>query len=186
MQAEREQGITIDVAYRYFSTRSVNLLMAAPGGIPAIWRPAPQRVSSAILLINASKGVFDQTRRHSFIFHAVGDRTYRWSRSTKWIWWITVKDLTRIRKDYLVGRRSWRSGYSPLLCRSLRWKATTWLRKVKVCRGTAVDTAGVLETVEIQRVVDADQCASRWHALIADGFMVLERWRPGGVGDEAV
>ncbi len=48
LQAEREQGITIDVAYRYFSTEKRKFIIAdTPGtsSIPAIWRPAPQRVS---------------------------------------------------------------------------------------------------------------------------------------------
>jgi sulfate adenylyltransferase subunit 1 len=41
----------------------------------------------AILLIDARKGVLDQTRRHSFISTLLGSNTWWW-RSTKWIWWL--------------------------------------------------------------------------------------------------
>ncbi len=58
LQAEREQGITIDVAYRYLYTR--NMVTAA------------STANLAIILIDARKGVLTQTRRHSYLAHLVG------------------------------------------------------------------------------------------------------------------
>jgi sulfate adenylyltransferase subunit 1 len=80
LQAEREQGITIDVAYRYFSTEKRKFIIAdTPGqsSTPVTWRPVRPPVL-AILLIDARKGVLDQTRRHSFISTLLGSNTWWW------------------------------------------------------------------------------------------------------------
>ncbi|MCZ4141586.1 sulfate adenylyltransferase subunit CysN, partial [Escherichia coli] len=73
--AEREQGITIDVAYRYFSTEKRKFIIADTPGHEQYTRNMATGASTcdlAILLIDARKGVLDQTRRHSFISTLLG------------------------------------------------------------------------------------------------------------------
>lgn len=75
LQAEREQGITIDVAYRYFSTGKRKFIIADTPGHEQYTRNMATGASTcelAILLIDARKGVLDQTRRHSFIATLLG------------------------------------------------------------------------------------------------------------------
>ncbi|MXP51229.1 sulfate adenylyltransferase subunit CysN [Pantoea sp. SoEX] len=70
LQAEREQGITIDVAYRYFSTAKRNFIIADTPGHDQYTRNMVTGASTcqlAIILIDARKGIVAQTRRHSFI-----------------------------------------------------------------------------------------------------------------------
>jgi sulfate adenylyltransferase subunit 1 len=77
LQAEREQGITIDVAYRYFSTEKRKFIIADTPGHEQYTRNMATGASTcdlAILLIDARKGVLDQTRRHSFITTLLGIR----------------------------------------------------------------------------------------------------------------
>lgn len=77
LQAEREQGITIDVAYRYFSTEKRKFIIADTPGHEQYTRNMATGASTcdlAILLIDARKGVLDQTRRHSFIATLLGIR----------------------------------------------------------------------------------------------------------------
>lgn len=77
LQAEREQGITIDVAYRYFSTEKRKFIIADTPGHEQYTRNMATGASTcdlAILLIDARKGVLDQTRRHSFISTLLGIR----------------------------------------------------------------------------------------------------------------
>ncbi len=75
LQAEREQGITIDVAYRYFSTGSRKYIIADAPGHEQYTRnmvTAASTANLAIILIDARKGVQTQTRRHSWLAHLVG------------------------------------------------------------------------------------------------------------------
>ncbi|MGQ0443201.1 MAG: sulfate adenylyltransferase subunit 1 [Methylophilaceae bacterium] len=75
LQAEREQGITIDVAYRYFSTGSRKYIIADAPGHEQYTRnmvTAASTANLAIILIDARKGVLTQTRRHSYLVHLVG------------------------------------------------------------------------------------------------------------------
>lgn len=77
LQAEREQGITIDVAYRYFSTDQRNFIVADTPGHEQYTRNMATGASTAdlaIILIDARKGLLPQTRRHSFIVSLVGVR----------------------------------------------------------------------------------------------------------------
>lgn len=77
LQAEREQGITIDVAYRYFSTEKRKFIIADTPGHEQFTRNMATGASTcdlAILLIDARKGVQDQTRRHSYIATLLGIR----------------------------------------------------------------------------------------------------------------
>lgn len=75
LQAEREQGITIDVAYRYFATSKRKFIVADTPGHEQYTRNMVTGASSAdlaIILIDARKGVITQTRRHSCIAHLLG------------------------------------------------------------------------------------------------------------------
>ena len=75
LQAEREQGITIDVAYRYFSTAKRKFIIADTPGHEQYTRNMATGASTcalAIILIDARNGVQVQTRRHSFITALLG------------------------------------------------------------------------------------------------------------------
>ena len=75
LAAEREQGITIDVAYRFFSTDKRKYIVADTPGHEEYTRNMATGASTAdvaIILIDASQGVLTQTRRHSFIVSMVG------------------------------------------------------------------------------------------------------------------
>ena len=75
LQAEREQGITIDVAYRYFSTARRKFIIADTPGHEQYTRNMATGASNcdlAIILIDARHGVLTQTRRHSFIASLLG------------------------------------------------------------------------------------------------------------------
>ena len=75
LQAEREQGITIDVAYRYFSTGTRKYIIADAPGHEQYTRnmvTAASTADLAIILIDARKGVLTQTRRHSYLAHLLG------------------------------------------------------------------------------------------------------------------
>merc|ERR1711965_519881 len=75
LQSEREQGITIDVAYRYFSTDKRKFIIADTPGHEQYTRNMVTGASTcdlAIILIDASQGVLTQTRRHSFLTSLLG------------------------------------------------------------------------------------------------------------------
>jgi bifunctional enzyme CysN/CysC len=77
LKAEREQGITIDVAYRYFSTTNRKFIIADTPGHEQYTRNMATGASNcdlAIILIDARHGVVTQTRRHSFIVSLLGIR----------------------------------------------------------------------------------------------------------------
>ena len=75
LAAEREQGITIDVAYRFFSTEKRKFIVADTPGHEQYTRNMVTGASTAdlaVLLIDARKGVLTQTRRHAFLAHLLG------------------------------------------------------------------------------------------------------------------
>ena len=75
LEAEREQGITIDVAYRYFSTAKRKFIIADTPGHEQYTRNMATGASTcdlAIILVDARNGIVDQTRRHSFIAALLG------------------------------------------------------------------------------------------------------------------
>jgi bifunctional enzyme CysN/CysC len=77
LQAEREQGITIDVAYRYFATDRRRFIVAdTPGHVQYTRNMATGASNSelAILLVDARAGILTQTRRHAFIASLLGIR----------------------------------------------------------------------------------------------------------------
>jgi bifunctional enzyme CysN/CysC len=75
LAAEREQGITIDVAYRFFSTDKRKFIVADTPGHEQYTRNMVTGASTAdlaVILIDARKGVLTQTRRHSYIVSLLG------------------------------------------------------------------------------------------------------------------
>jgi sulfate adenylyltransferase large subunit len=75
LRAEREQGITIDVAYRYFATPKRRFIVAdTPGHIQYTRNmvTGASTASLALVLVDARKGVIEQTRRHSYIASLLG------------------------------------------------------------------------------------------------------------------
>ncbi len=78
LAAEREQGITIDVAYRFFATEKRKFIVADTPGHEQYTRNMVTGASTAdlaIILIDARKGVLTQTRRHSYLAHLIGIRS---------------------------------------------------------------------------------------------------------------
>lgn len=75
LQAEREQGITIDVAYRFFTTKNRKFIVADTPGHEQYTRnmaTGASRADLAIILVDARKGLLTQTRRHTFILSLLG------------------------------------------------------------------------------------------------------------------
>ena len=78
LRAEREQGITIDVAYRYFSTPKRKFIIADTPGHIQYTRNMVTGASTAdlaLILIDARNGVLEQSRRHAFIASLLGHPT---------------------------------------------------------------------------------------------------------------
>ena len=79
LAAEREQGITIDVAYRFFSTQRRKFIVADCPGHEQYTRNMVTGASTAdlaVILVDARKGVLTQTRRHSYLAHLLGIRRF--------------------------------------------------------------------------------------------------------------
>jgi sulfate adenylyltransferase large subunit len=77
LRAEREQGITIDVAYRYFATSRRKFIIADTPGHEQYTRNMATGASTAdlaVILVDATKGILPQTRRHAFIASLLGIR----------------------------------------------------------------------------------------------------------------
>ncbi len=78
LRAEREQGITIDVAYRYFATLRRKFIIADTPGHEQYTRNMATGASTAdlaVILVDATKGILSQTRRHAFLASLLGIRT---------------------------------------------------------------------------------------------------------------
>jgi len=75
LAAEREQGITIDVAYRFFSTAKRKFIVADTPGHEQYTRnmvTGASTADAAVILVDARKGILVQTRRHSYLAHMLG------------------------------------------------------------------------------------------------------------------
>jgi len=101
LAAEREQGITIDVAYRFFSTDKRKFIVADTPGHEQYTRNMATGASTAdvaILLIDARQGILTQTRRHAFITYSLGIR-----RMVLAVNKMDLIDFDRDRFDQIVG-----------------------------------------------------------------------------------
>ncbi len=79
LSAEREQGITIDVAYRFFASKKRKFIVADTPGHEQYTRnmvTGASTADAAVLLVDARKGVLTQTRRHSYLAQLVGIRRF--------------------------------------------------------------------------------------------------------------
>ena len=104
LKAEREQGITIDVAYRYFSTASRKFIIADTPGHEQYTRNMATGASTAdlaIILIDARHGVQTQTRRHSFITSLLGIKHVLVAVNKMDLVEYSETVFENIRKDYL-------------------------------------------------------------------------------------
>ena len=105
LQAEREQGITIDVAYRYFSTSKRKFIIADTPGHEQYTRNMATGASTcdlAIILIDARHGVMTQTRRHSYIASLLGIKHIVVAINKMDLMGFDESVFERIKQDYLV------------------------------------------------------------------------------------
>ncbi len=105
LQAEREQGITIDVAYRYFSTQKRKFIIADTPGHEQYTRNMATGASTcdlAVILIDARKGILDQTRRHSFISNLLGLKHFVVAVNKMDLVDYSEEVFNRISQDYLA------------------------------------------------------------------------------------
>ena len=104
LQAEREQGITIDVAYRYFSTATRKFIIADTPGHEQYTRNMATGASTcdlAVILIDARYGVQTQTRRHSFIASLLGIKHIIVAINKMDLVEYSEETYNRIKQDYL-------------------------------------------------------------------------------------
>lgn len=104
LKAEREQGITIDVAYRYFSTPRRQFIIADTPGHEQYTRnmvTGASTAQAAVLLIDARKGILPQTRRHGYIAWMLGIRSIIVAVNKMDLIGFDRLVFERIRQDYL-------------------------------------------------------------------------------------
>jgi bifunctional enzyme CysN/CysC len=150
LAAEREQGITIDVAYRFFATDKRKFIVADTPGHEQYTRNMVTGASTAdlaVILIDARKGVLTQTRRHSYLVHLLGIRHACWP-STRWIWSTgTQRVFDAIVADY---RASPSRSASSVLAIPLSASPATTSRRARPRRpGTRPGADGASGNVEI-------------------------------------
>ncbi len=158
LQAEREQGITIDVAYRYFSTEKRKFIIADTPGHEQYTRNMATGASTcdlAILLMDARKGVLDQTRRHSFISTLLGIKHLVVAVNKMDLVNFSEEKFEEIRQSYLTFAEQLPGNLD------IRFVPLSALEGDNVASQSAnmpwysgPTLLEVLETVEIQRVVD--------------------------------
>ncbi|WLI76203.1 sulfate adenylyltransferase subunit CysN [Kosakonia sp. H02] len=158
LQAEREQGITIDVAYRYFSTEKRKFIIADTPGHEQYTRNMATGASTcdlAILLMDARKGVLDQTRRHSFISTLLGIKHLVVAVNKMDLVAFSEETFENIRQDYLTFAEQLPGNldirFVPL---SALEGDNVASQSEKMPWYSGPTLLEVLEMVEIQRVVD--------------------------------
>ena len=110
LEAEREQGITIDVAYRYFATPLRKFIIADTPGHEQYTRnmvTGASTAGAAVILIDARKGVLPQTRRHAYIAHLLGVRHIIVAVNKMDLVDFDEAVFDRIRKDFLAFGSAW-------------------------------------------------------------------------------
>ncbi|EOI5814515.1 sulfate adenylyltransferase subunit CysN [Cronobacter dublinensis] len=158
LQAEREQGITIDVAYRYFSTEKRKFIIADTPGHEQYTRNMATGASTcdlAILLMDARKGVLDQTRRHSFISTLLGIKHLVVAVNKMDLVDFSEETFEHIRQDYLSFAEQLPGSldirFVPL---SALEGDNVAVQSLNMAWYTGPTLLEVLETIDIQRVVD--------------------------------
>ena len=153
LTAEREQGITIDVAYRFFSTDKRKFIVADTPGHEQYTRNMVTGASTAdvaVILVDARKGVLTQTRRHSYLASLLGIRRVVLAVNKLDLVGYSRETFERIRDEYLAFAR--KVGLSEVVCIPL-----SALRGDNVTAPSAntpwyhgATLMGYLETVEVE------------------------------------
>lgn len=165
LAAEREQGITIDVAYRFFNTEKRKFIVADCPGHEQYTRNMVTGASTAdlaVILIDARKGVLVQTRRHSYLCHLIGIKNIVLAVNKmdlvdydEAVFDAIVKDYTEFAKS--IGIESFTampiSGFKGDNITTLS-DNTPWYKAPKYAGRTLVEH---LETVEVLSSVDAEK-----------------------------
>ena len=140
LEAEREQGITIDVAYRYFATPKRKFIIADTPGHEQYTRnmiTGGSTADAAIILVDARKGVLTQTRRHTYIAHLLGIRHVIVAINKMDLVGFDRKVFEQIRSDFLAFA-------TDLAIHDLRFIPMSALRgDMVVERGSSDDKAGL-------------------------------------------
>jgi sulfate adenylyltransferase subunit 1 len=162
LQAEREQGITIDVAYRYFSTEKRKFIIADTPGHEQYTRNMATGASTcdlAIILIDARYGVQTQTRRHSYIAALLGIKHVVVAVNKMDLMGFAQDRFESIKQDYL-GFVEQLGDRKPADIRFVPMSALNGDNVVNVSEQTPWYSGGtlmqILETVEIDRDVQQD------------------------------
>ena len=166
LRAEREQGITIDVAYRFFATPRRSFILADTPGHVRYTRNMVTGASTAdlaLVLIDARKGLLEQSRRHAYLAALLGIRHL--------VACVNKMDLVDFDEDALPrdrgglrrARRAAGHRSTCARCRSRRWRATTSSTPRRVWPGTTRRRcSGQLETRRGRpRTATSTTCASR-------------------------
>ena len=139
LKAEREQGITIDVAYRYFSTNNRKFIIADTPGHEQYTRnmiTGGSTANLAIILVDARTGVITQTRRHTYLVSLLGIKHVVLAVNKMDLVDFDKDTFDRIVADYRTFRGA--AGYPGYTRISpyRPWMAITWWRRVIVRLGT--------------------------------------------------
>ena len=189
LRAEREQGITIDVAYRYFSTARRKFIIADTPGHEQYTRnmaTGASTASLAIILIDARKGVLPQSRRHAFIASLLGIRSFVVAVNKMDLVGYDQEVFNRIQAEFQQWHRSTglSSYFLPISAlegdnvvrrsRNMPWfdgpALLEYLETVEIDRGALSDAF----RFPIQRVIRPDQSFRGYAGQIASGTV-----RPG-------
>ena len=139
LRAEREQGITIDVAYRYFSTPRRKFIIADTPGHEQYTRNMATGASTAdaaIVLMDATKGVLRQSRRHAYIASLLGVPHIIAAVNKMDLVGFSQEVFERIAEEFreFAEQLGIKSISTP--CRSARWKATTLFARARARPGS--------------------------------------------------
>ena len=140
LRAEREQGITIDVAYRYFGTPRRKFIVADTPGHEQYTRNMATGASTAdvaILLVDARKGILPQTVRHATIARLLGVRSFAFAINKMDLEGFRQEVFLRIQKQAANCSRPWMAP-KPTSSRSAPSTVTTSWRGRNVRPGTRV------------------------------------------------
>ncbi len=138
LKAEREQGITIDVAYRYFATPKRKFIIADAPGHEQYTRNLVTSASNsdlAVILIDARNGIMTQSRRHTFIAHLLGIRHFIVAiNKMDLVGFPAANDTRRSSKTFWTSSIAWAARKSTA-SRYRRSKATTSPNRASGCPG---------------------------------------------------
>ena len=195
LRAEREQGITIDVAYRYFSTQRRKFIIADTPGHEQYTRNMATGASTAdlaIILIDARKGILTQSRRHAYIASLLGIRHLVAAVNKMDLVDFSEEVFRQIEADFASPGQTIRhsqisspslSARSTATTSSSRSSHTPWydgptlLEHLEQCSRRHLDTNKAFR-LPVQRVIRPDQHLSR--------FCRTDRRRHDSQGDEIV